>query len=392
MRSAILIVLTIFVSGCAATPVSQADPNPTAPDISTPTTNLTPTVPTATPTATATSTATLLPTSTPAETNTPTPTATLVPPLRQLTAGGCCVHPLFSPDPEQVLFIDKPAENLPAGIYGVDVDQQVPDQSKLINETIGFRNQQRNIVATINDDVVQFIDEATGDSWELETGGNWPHFSPDSTQVLWTATDREGPYDRRQSDIWLANLDGSDPRRVISLYGGGFTAWFPDGERILLIGRDRPEDEDRMLISLNLTDGQRVDLASQKRIRNPKMSPDGGWIVYFVDFADEVEDRGVWAVSSDGMTRKKLNFPAFGAYNWRDDDTLLIIPMRDNPEESMQVWSLDVPDNVAVPLTDPASVKFVISNGDWTVSPNGDSIAFVNSDDKNIWLLTLPEE
>jgi Tol biopolymer transport system component len=209
---------------------------------------------------------------------------------------------------------------------------------------------------------------------------------------LWTATDREGPYDRRQSDIWLANLDGSDPRRVISLYGGGFTAWFPDGERILLIGRDRPEDEDRMLISLNLTDGQRVDLASQKRIRNPKMSPDGGWIVYFVDFADEVEDRGVWAVSSDGMTRKKLNFPAFGAYNWRDDDTLLIIPMRDNPEESMQVWSLDVPDNVAVPLTDPASVKFVISNGDWTVSPNGDSIAFVNSDDKNIWLLTLPEE
>jgi Tol biopolymer transport system component len=247
-------------------------------------------------------------------------------------------------------------------------------------------------VATINGDIVQFDDEVTNNSWEINTGGNWPHFSPDSTQVLWTASDREGPYDRRQSDIWVAALDGSNSRRVVSLYGGGFTGWFPDGERILLIGRDRPEDDRRNLMSLNLSNGQRIDLASHKRIRNPKMSPDGGWIVYFVDFADEPEERGVWAVSSDGVTRKKLDLPAFGAYDWRDNDSLLLIPMRDNLEESMQIWSLDVRDNKTSRLTDPATVKFVISNGDWTVSPDGDAIAFVSSDDQNIWLIALSKE
>jgi Tol biopolymer transport system component len=145
-------------------------------------------------------------------------------------------------------------------------------------------------------------------------------------------------------------------------------------------------------VSLNLVDGQRIILASHKRIRNPKISPDGSWIVYFVDFADEPEDRGVWVVSSNGTTQKKLNLPAFGAYNWRDDDTLLIIPLRGRSEESMQIWALDVPENEASQLTDPASIDFVISNGDWTVSPDGDSIVFVNSDDQNIWLLTLPDE
>src|SRR5512137_750188 len=74
---------------------------------------------TPTPAPTATHTATPQPTSTPRPTL--TPTATPTPPLTQLTSGGCCVNPGWSPDSRQVLFIDKPSEGDPAGIYAVDI-------------------------------------------------------------------------------------------------------------------------------------------------------------------------------------------------------------------------------------------------------------------------------
>jgi len=40
-------------------------------------------------------------------------------------------------------------------------------------------------------------------------------------------------------------------------------------------------------------------------------------------------------------------------------------------------------------LTDPSTLKFKITNNDWTVSPDGRKVAFVSSNDYNVWLLTL---
>ena len=42
-------------------------------------------------------------------------------------------------------------------------------------------------------------------------------------------------------------------------------------------------------------------------------------------------------------------------------------------------------------VTDPAITPFKIANGDWSVSPDGELIAFVSADEGNIWLLELPD-
>lgn len=342
-----------------------------------------------TPTSSSSPTPSATPQNSPTPAATPSPTPTPGPSLQQLTTGGCCVQPYFSPDGQQALFIDKPGPEAPVGIYGVDIDtsQATPD---LIYETIGFRNPDGTIVATIEGDLARFTNESTGESWTVNTNGNRPHYSPDGSQILWVASDREGPYDRRKSEIWLAGLDGSNPRLLITLTGGGFVGWLADGQRIALINRDNPGEEEQTLLLFDIARQQRTDLVTEKRIRDVEISPGGSWLAYYLTFSDEPEKDGIWTISSDGEQQSKLNVPGFGAYQWRDDSTLFYIPMRSSPDESMQLWAVDVSANQSSPLTNPNRLTFSISNGDWRVSPNGEHVIFVNSRDQNIWLLTIP--
>ncbi|NJN98226.1 MAG: hypothetical protein HC875_31125 [Anaerolineales bacterium] len=333
------------------------------------------------------------PTNTPEPTPSPTPTLpptpTPAPSLRQLTTGGCCVQPVFSPDSRQVLFIDKPDPAAPVGIYGVDIASPQP-APVLVNPTIGFWNSERTIVAAPAGEEVRFTDQVSGESWTVNTGGNWPTFSPDSSQIVWVATDREGPYDRRQSDVWLANLDGSNARIILTLYGGGLTGWLPDNQRILLTGRNDPNEEKQTLFVYDLVNERRTNLFSHKRLRGGEISTGGSWVAFFISFADEPAENGLWLVSTDGTSQRQLDLPGFGAYAWRNDDTLLYIPMRAPDETSMRIWSVDAISHQLQPLTDPAELPFSISNGDWEISPDSRQVVFVSSTDQNIWLITLP--
>jgi Tol biopolymer transport system component len=59
---------------------------------------------------------------------------------------------------------------------------------------------------------------------------------------------------------------------------------------------------------------------------------------------------------------------------------------------SHELWELDVNTGETRHLTDPDVIPFKIANGDWTVSPDGRHVAFVESRDRNIWLLTLMDQ
>jgi Tol biopolymer transport system component len=310
------------------------------------------------------------------------------PTLRQLTQEGCCVQPTFSPDGQEILFIDQPDPASPTSVYAVDIAK--PQKPLLREETIGFRNTDRTIVATREGDLARFTNETSGQSWTINTGGNWPRFSPDDRQVLWIATDREGPFDRRTSDIWLANLDGSNAKKILTVYGGGFAGWFPDSRRVLFIGRDNPNDEELILFVYDLKNERRTNLFAHKRLRGGEISRNGSWVTVFLTFAEEPSENGLWLISTDGTTQRQLTLPRFGGYRWQDDDTLLFIPMRASTEASMQLWAIDAPTGQMQPLTDPETLVFSISNGDWDVSPNGQHVVFVSSADQSIWLITLP--
>jgi hypothetical protein len=51
--------------------------------------------------------------------DTPAPSPTPGPVLRQMTTGGCCTQPFWSPDGTAIWFIDKPPD-LPSGVWAVD--------------------------------------------------------------------------------------------------------------------------------------------------------------------------------------------------------------------------------------------------------------------------------
>ena len=72
-----------------------------------------------------------------------------------------------------------------------------------------------------------------------------------------------------------------------------------------------------------------------------------------------------------------------------EQDRLIIVPFRPHAEHH-QFLELDPVTLAARPLSDPQVTPVKIANGDWRVSPDGRYVAFVESRDRNIWIIALP--
>ncbi len=337
-----------------------------------------------------------------------------MPALRRLTQGNCCTQAFWSPDSSQVLFIDKPSPDLPTGIWAVDVTQPRPTP-ELLTERIAFYTPDLTLRTELSEDrtVIERLaapssstasapegDSLSGEgslpepdstpetTWEVPSEGQPVFVSPGQKRIAWQKSDEDLPFERRTTQVWVADLDGSAPQMVAELPRGGFNGWISD-DVMLLSGRESLDDQEQALFALSLVDGSRVELARGERLRGGLLSPDGLWLAYFVALDEDSSQNAVWLVSTDGSERHKLERDLFGAYQWRDAHRLLIIPFQ--PEAaSHEIWEFDAETGQARWLTD-GLPSFKIANGDWSVSPDGRYVAFVESQDRNIWLLTLPD-
>ncbi|CAG0929853.1 hypothetical protein TFLX_01434 [Thermoflexales bacterium] len=325
------------------------------------------------------------PTNTPEPTATPTLTPTPTPELRQLTTGGCCVLPSWSPDSKQVLFIDKPASQIEAGVYAVTIDQALAPQ---LAGRVGLYSPDRSLVAYPVDVRTIVENVASGDRWVIPNNGQALEFSPDSRRVAWEIEAISGPYDERQNDIFMANYDGTDAVKVARVYGGGLVGWLPRGLNILFLGRASLSTRERTLTVLDLRTNEAVDLVSVERISGVGISPAGSWLSYFISFDEDDERNGIWVQRTDGSGARRLD--VWGAYQWRDDSHLLVIPERSSPDRAFEIWEVEAETGETQKLTDAAVTPLNILNGDWRVSPDGKQVVFVNSADRNLWLLKLP--
>lgn len=336
----------------------------------------------------------------PSPTPIPTPSPTPLPTLRQLTTGGCCTQPSWSPDSEQVLYIDKPAPNVPVGIWGVDVMQPNPTP-QLITERIAFYTEDLTYRIELSQDTTvierlarPLTEIGTGPSagtvsarWTVPTGGRPVSFSPERKRIAWQVSNEDLPFERRTTQIWVANLDGSDARSVATLPRGGLSGWISD-DVLLLNGRETLQTREQVLYTFSLTDGRTTELVRAERLRGGLMSPDRAWLAYYIALDEDPAQNGLWLVRSDGEDRRRLDPELFGSYQWRDSRRLLIIPFR--PEATFhEIWELDVETGETRRLIDPEITSFKVANGDWIVSPDGRYAAYVESRDRNIWLLTL---
>jgi hypothetical protein len=317
-----------------------------------------------------------------------------------------------------VLFIDKPSPDLPTGIWAVDVAQPRPTP-ELLTERIAFYTPDLTLRAESNEDstVIERLadapltmasssedDSSSGESsssdsdspsgtsettWEVPSEGQPVYVSPSQKRVVWQKSDDDLPFERRTTQVWVADLDGSVPQMVADLPRGGFGGWISD-DVMLLSGRESLDDREQTLFTLSLLDDSRVELARGEQLRGALLSPEGVWLAYFIALNEDPAQNGVWLVSTDGSERHKLGRDLFGAYQWRDTHRLLVIPFQ--PEaESHAIWEIDADTERVRRLSDPELTPFKITNGDWTVSPDGRYVAFVESGDRNIWLLTLPD-
>jgi Tol biopolymer transport system component len=350
-----------------------------------------------------TPTATLTPTPVPTATPIPSPTPTPTPTLRQLTQGDCCTQPFWSPDSQQVLFIDKPQPDLPVGIWAVPITQDQPTP-ELVTDRIAFYTADFRFRIELSQDTttIERVDALLaststlsetkpipGTNWEVPAGGRSISISPGHKRIAWQVSNDDLPFERRVTQVWVANLDGSEPRSVATAPRGGFSGWISD-DVLLLSSRESLESEEQVLYSLSLIDDRTQELAQGRRLRGGLLSPDGTWLAYFITLDEDPALNGIWLVRTDGSVRHQLERELFGPYQWRDDNRLVIIPFQ--PEATNHaIWEFNVNTGQTRHLTDPAVTPFKIANGDWAVSPDGQHVAFVESRDRNIWLLTLPD-
>ena len=318
----------------------------------------------------------------PIPTNTTLPSSTPSPELVQLTSDGCCVEPFWSPDGSQVLFLDKPGEDSPAGFWSIGLSGGEPE---LFTDLLGVYSQDFTYVAypSNGDTIVQHV--VNGEKWVIPNGGISISFSPDSSLIAWTEGDSGPPFDTARRRIYVSQVGGTGARELASFVGGGFASWFPDG-RILASGRLSPQDEQQGFWIVSL-DGAVDEILHTGRVRGASLSPGGNWLAYQVLFEEDPAANGLWIANT--QTHESYKIDLFGGYRWRDGNRLLVIPL-DLDSPIHQLMEIDVSNRAVTALTDPATTPFKVANGDWTVSPNGKHLVFVSADDHNLWLLPLP--
>ena len=312
----------------------------------------------------------------------PTATPTPIPKLVQLTTNGCCVEPFWSPDGAQVLFLDKPSADSPAGFWGIRPEGGEPT---LYTDRLGLYSPDMSLLAYPQNGQTVVERLSDGQRWIIPNEGRAISFSPDSSLVVWTAGNSGPPFDTPLRQVWVSDFDGTQPRQVAQVIGGGFSAWFPDG-RILVSGKMDASEPLPSLWAVSLQDGSTTQLATGERLRGVSISPGGSWLAYQKVFDPNPSQNGIWLVNTISGESRRLEL--FGGYRWQDDQHLLLIPL-DTTQPNHQLWQIDAATGIANPMTDPALLPFKVANGDWSVSPDGKKIAFVSAVDRNIWLVNL---
>ena len=333
--------------------------------------------------------ATSTPRPNPTPTRVPSPTPTPTPELKPLVTGGCCVQPSWSPDSRQVLFIDEPSANDAAGVYAVDImaGAQKPPQR---TGPVGVYSQDRSLLTYLDKGRTVVEKLSSGERWVMPNDYQ-VSFAPDNQHLSWADSDENSniPYDQRRSDLYIANVDGSGAFRVARVYGGGFVGWLPSGTKILLSARPSLAVRERTLSVFDLNTRTSVNLVTAERISGVSVSNGGTWIAYYITFDADKSRNGIWIQRTDGTPARKIEL--WGAYQWRDDGRLLVIPARVSADRAFEILEVDAATGQIRKLTDAATTPLQILNGDWRVSPNGQYIVYVNSVDRDLWLLELPE-
>jgi Tol biopolymer transport system component len=295
------------------------------------------------------------------------------------------VDPFWSPDGKQVFYIDRPAQDSPSGLWGIDTQGGEP---RFITDQLGIYSADMQLRAYPENEATFVENMSTGEIFRIPNGGRAVSFAPDNTWLAWTAGQTGPPFDSAQREVWISRVDGSEAQQVFSGIRAGLAGWFPDG-RMLVSGLVGDGSKNQALWVLEPGgQAEMVELARGNRLREIRISPDGEWMAYLVTFSADPAQDGLWLVNAS--TGEKHRLDVFGGYQWRDGQNLFVVPL-DLNQSTNQLIMVEAASGLVQAITEPGSTPFKISNGDWSVSPGGGEMIFVSAEDNNIWLIELPD-
>ncbi|MYB76358.1 MAG: hypothetical protein F4X83_04530 [Chloroflexi bacterium] len=319
---------------------------------------------------------------------TPAPLST--PALRRLTEPGCCSGVWWSADGSQVLYVDRPDEG-PAAIWGVDAATGVQEPYSTVVGVLQHDDRFAIVPILWSAQSVTLHDRETGESWGLFGVGSLPFVSPDGMRIAYDGRVAQEPLyaNIRYAPIVVADLDGGNPRSLVTIYGGGIVGWFPDGSRLLILGSETFGEERTSLWTVNVTTGATAKVGDAAQLRDASISPDGAWVAFLALFEKDPALNTTWATNVHSGEKRRLDF--VGGYEWVKSEpaTLVYVPVRNAPDEGFAVYRLDVAAGERTRLVDPAQTPLFIANGDWALAPDGKRFAFVSHEDYAIWLLDM---
>jgi hypothetical protein len=306
---------------------------------------------------------------------------------RQVTLDGCCTAAWWSPDSLSLHYLDRPPGSPAAAIFAVPI--WPPGSLPAVADANAIpRDPAHRFSVRPEGDHGLVHDALTGQEWPLPTGGSPARVSPDGTRVVWWNSPGGLEGEGVLVTIQGAGIDGSGARELASLWSADVVSFLPDSRRVLVVGRPMRDLPLYTLATLDLESGQLWQLARASWLSNAALSPAGNWVVFMVSLdRQQPEANGIWLVSTSGGGPQKLGL--VGAYRWRDDRRLVFVPLEPGAA-SHSLWELDVTTGATRRLFDPAEVPLRIAGNDWSISPDGHTLAYVNEQDRNLWVVDLP--
>ena len=310
--------------------------------------------------------------------------------LRQLTFDGCCAGAWWAADSQALHYIDRPASTGQSGIYAVPLwpPGALPAMldTRLAMETEGSRFLVRPEVGY---SVVR--DVSSGLEWPLPTEGNPVRLSHDGSRAVWW----EAPGGREQIDalnrVFSSSISGEDAREIGALWGASVIAFLPDNRHVIVSGRPEQGRPDYILARLDTIEGRMDELVRGRWLGQVSVSPDGAWLAYMISLdRDRPEANGIWVAPTAPGLAEARKLEAYGAYRWRDASRLVYVPMMPGAAQHTLI-EFDVHRGGSSLLFDPTLMPIRIASNDWTIAPDGKTMAFVSADDGNIWVLALPD-
>jgi hypothetical protein len=270
----------------------------------------------------------------------------------------------------------------------VDVASPLP-RSKFVTGWLGLTSRDDALIAYPDTARGLTIIErvADGQTWEIDTQGERPVFSPDSKQIMWDVQEEDAPRDTRLETVWMANVDGTDARIILQARRTNVMGWLDDDT--LLLARRVPGSSDETLSTLSISSGVETELLTLPEPRGMSASSDRRYLVYYSRFEPGIAN-GLYLLDLQAETVTPQMLPFFGAYRWRDNENLIYVPFELDATEH-NFFEYNVTTNQSREMF-PGGTGLMIANNDWRVSPDGQQIALLAANGtalNGIWVLDL---